>query len=75
MYGELFLRALKHFNIERTVLDEDKKSTFLNKVDNLRSQQIQQNETYDSLFNLLFPGLLDVENFVAPSSAQIPLFR
>jgi competence CoiA-like predicted nuclease len=74
-YGELFLRALKHFKIARTVLVEDKKGTFLKKVDNLRSQQIQENETYDSLFKLLFPGLIDVKNFVAPSSAQVPLFQ
>lgn len=74
-YGELFLRALKHFKLARTVLDEDKKGTFLKKVESLRSQQIQQNETYDSLFKLLFPGLLDSENFVSPSAAQVPLFQ
>jgi competence CoiA-like predicted nuclease len=74
-YGELFLRALKHFKLAHTVLDEDKKGTFLKKIDNLRSQQIQQNVTYDSLLKLLFPGLLDVENFIVPSAAQVPLFQ
>lgn len=64
-FGEIFLKALKHYNLARKVLDEDKSGAFMKKVNALKSQKVGQNATYDSLFRVLFPGLLPVPQ-VAP---------
>jgi competence CoiA-like predicted nuclease len=56
-YAELFLLAMKHFGIEEKVLAEDKKGTYRNKVENLPTQNIIRNLTYDPLFITLFPAL------------------